>query len=265
MSSSRAQTTRVSSAPLSAENLHATCEAWAAGLQSRLESILVSPDLGLRCEATESRNGQARISVSNTAANGIVLSIQDEPRLQLEIDYELVLGEKSRMPTVHSSSFTLRPFAQRRPLLTLDYEREARSNTPAAHYNFHFEHDRIIDELLRTGAGRRGAIHRRTVRRGGTPRLAELHFPLGGHRFRPCLEDLIEHIWVEFGIDVHTQTARAAIRQGRREWRARQLKAAVADDPASAVEELRRHGYWVLRPFWSKATTATRDDRIEAY
>jgi len=79
------------------------------------------------------------------------------------------------------------------------------------------------------------------------PRLADLHFPIGGHRFRPCLEDILQMIWFEFGIDVR-DTALGALGEGRVRFRERQLAAAVGDDPDIAALELRRLGYSVESP-----------------
>jgi hypothetical protein len=233
---------------------------FAVELMLRLAEILPTGHLGFVADASPEPDGSARIAIASVFAGGIPLTIDQRPALQLEVDYKLMMSPYSRRATVVGSTFLVRPFDVGRPLFTVDYVRNARSNTPAAHYNLHFEHGSIETELLQTGAARRGKIHQKGVRAGNTPRLADLHFPTGGHRFRLCIEDVIEMLWIEFGIDVKS-TAKAAICDGRERWRAMQLKAAVSDDPESAAEELRALGYVVEEPV---SPQALRVDRIHA-
>jgi hypothetical protein len=69
--------------------------------------------------------------------------------------------------------------------------------------------------------------------------LGRLHFPVGGKRFRPCLEDVIEMLIVE-----HLVSGRDGWRDAVEEHRSRfhriQLMAAVRRDPDAAREELAR-------------------------
>ncbi|MFC0247381.1 hypothetical protein ACFFIO_02585 [Citricoccus parietis] len=92
--------------------------------------------------------------------------------------------------------------------------------------------------------------------------MQELHFPMGGHRFRPALEDVLEMLIDEFGID-NDQNAREALKRGRLVWRQTQTKSAVRDDPESAVEVLRGLGYDVT---WrgQGSEPESRVDRLQA-
>jgi hypothetical protein len=76
------------------------------------------------------------------------------------------------------------------------------------------------------------------------PAMRELHFPVGGPRFRPCLEDVLELLVVEFGVDCSDE-GREALRRGRVTWRTLQLATAVRDSPDIAVGTLRELGYTV--------------------
>ena len=69
--------------------------------------------------------------------------------------------------------------------------------------------------------------------------LARLHFPVGGRRFRPCLEDVVEMLIVE-GLAVGRDGWEQAIEEHRTWFRRIQLKAAVRDDPEAVREELER-------------------------
>ncbi len=79
------------------------------------------------------------------------------------------------------------------------------------------------------------------------PKLAELHFPLGGHRFRPCLEDLLEMLVSEFGVD-STKAGRESLRLGRERWRRQQTRSVVRDAPDEAVAILTELGYDITAP-----------------
>ena len=83
----------------------------------------------------------------------------------------------------------------------------------------------------------------------------------GGHRFRPCLEDVLEALANEFGIDVKDGW-REAIREGREEWRRMQLRAAVRDAPRDVAEVLRSMGYEVIDP---AEPPADRLDRLQSF
>jgi hypothetical protein len=74
--------------------------------------------------------------------------------------------------------------------------------------------------------------------------MSERHFPLGGPRFRPCLEDILEMFAVELRVDCSAE-GREALRRGRVSWRSLQLATAVRDSPEVAVSTLRDLGYTV--------------------
>lgn len=67
--------------------------------------------------------------------------------------------------------------------------------------------------------------------------LHMIHFPLGGARFRPCLEDVVELVVNEFGLDTQPDW-QERVRDGRVQWRRVQLAAAVRDDPQTARRTL---------------------------
>lgn len=81
-----------------------------------------------------------------------------------------------------------------------------------------------------------------------------LNFPLGGARFRPCLEDLLEFVIREFGIDT-VPGWEDVISVGRISWRHIQLAAAVRDDPDTARIALSELG----------ENAPTDEDRLAGY
>lgn len=97
-------------------------------------------------------------------------------------------------------------------------------------------------EAVMTGAGRRRT--KSTSKRSRLPNVTDLHFPLGGTRFRPCFEDVLEMLIHEFHLDVANEAAALEVLTERRaEWRTIQLSAAVRDDMECAARVLRNYGY----------------------
>ncbi|MBU5422211.1 hypothetical protein KQI48_06000 [Cellulomonas hominis] len=118
---------------------------------------------------------------------------------------------------------------------------------PAAHLNVHGHRDELVFAMMAAGARLRGRARASDVRRGRVPRVATLHFPLGGHRFRPAFEDVLEMLVREFGLDTRDGW-REALDASRRRSREVQLRAAVREDPASAAAVLGDLGWSVVAP-----------------
>jgi len=146
------------------------------------------------------------------------------------------------------------------PLFHYDYIAESSEDVASAHLNIHAHRDEVVFAMLAAGRTHRGKTRDYAVRKGTIPRVSSLHFPLGGHRFRPCLEDVLEFLIREFGLDTKDQW-RDVLQTSRRTWRERQLKAAVRDDPDSAAAALRALGYSITVP---ERTPARRLDRLNA-
>lgn len=109
--------------------------------------------------------------------------------------------------------------------------------------------------MARSGEGTRRAKERRNS--DEVPRLDELHFPLGGHRFRPCLEDVLEMLVEEFGVDCNLE-GRETLRKGREHWRRRQVGTVVRDAPEEAIKMLSQLGYEVTLADGHQAAPSNR-------
>ena len=108
-------------------------------------------------------------------------------------------------------------------IVRYEYDREPQNRYPPAHLHIHGELP-AIEQLPRIADRGRG--------------LSDLHFPVGGRRFRPCLEDLVEFVIVE-GIATPRKGWEAAIDEHRENFQASQLRAAVRRHPEHAIEILR--------------------------
>lgn len=118
------------------------------------------------------------------------------------------------------------------PLIRYEYEQKRNMNLPNAHIHVHAHRDEIV--WLKSG---------KTSRNSNRPLLSDIHFPVGGDRFRPCFEDFLSLVIEEFGIKTKTGY-RKVLNDGRVQWRQTQLKAAVRDNPLDAIEALDAMGLW---------------------
>lgn len=200
------------------------------------------------------------VSVKQDPADGIVLTVDNRPHLLLKVSFDCSFDGQSRFLAVDSSEVHVFAYVSpRQPLFRYEYERRA-SQVPAAHIHVHAHRDALTYVMTKSGAGTtRG---RRRTESEQVPVMQELHFPVGGHRFRPALEDILEMLIDEFGIDNATD-ARDALQRGRQTWRQTQTKSAVRDDPQSAVEVLEGLGYEVQ---WRREDEEPqpRPDRLQA-
>lgn len=186
---------------------------------------------------------------------GIPLLVSGRDVFRLKLQYNCELSESKAFLAVDKSSFKLFHKDTAEPILTFDYLRRPTSDIPAAHINFHTESPGLALAVEDSGV----------VRRGRQPgrRFSQLHIPVGGHRFRPCLEDVLEMTIVEFGIDAVSDW-RAELKTGRGMWREMQLKAAVRDQPRAAAEALQDLGYIVDWP-QDEPQPEWRLNKIEGY
>ena len=131
------------------------------------------------------------------------------------------------------------------PLYRYEYDRGITGGLPAAHLQVHAHRDGLTYVMARAG----NQTKRGRARAAGNevPRMSELHFPLGGHRFRPALEDVLEMLVTELGVD-HEEGRQRSLREGRRTWRLTQTQAVVRDSPRTAAASLRELGYTVTPP-----------------
>lgn len=155
---------------------------------------------------------------------GIPLTISAAPaRCYLHVMHTLV--QRYGVLITDQSSFGLYLDEQLgRNVFHYDYIRYPGNLYPAAHLQINAV-SATFDELC-------GQLDREAE-------LARLHFPVGGRRFRPCLEDVVEALIIE-GLAVGRPGWEQAVEEHRTWFHRIQLKAAVRDDPDAVREELAR-------------------------
>lgn len=205
--------------------------------------------------------GRDRIVVAQSPDTGIDLLVDGEKLVLLKVRYDCTFDHRGRFLAVERSHFHVSAAVSRKhPLFRFEYERSA-NRIPSAHFHIHAHRDSMTYLMVKSGSASRTG--RRRAEPGTLPTIQDLHFPLGGHRFRPCLEDVLTMLADEFGLDRHAD-AFAHWDAGRARWRARQLGGAVRDDPRTAAHALRALGYQVDWSGVPEAEPEAREDRLRS-
>ena len=192
--------------------------------------------------------GRLVVSLKSPAGNKFVVKLAEE-KMPLLVDGKVVgylgfsmdqqLDRSGQFLKTTGSKITVSSKIDKTPLVRLEYDAGMRS-APIAHWQVHAERG-AMSFLL-------GRAHLRDASRVAKPHdFSSLHFPLGGERFRPCMEDVIQFLIQDCGID-SLPGWRDVIERGRESWRRMQLRSAVRDAPEDAANVLRDLGYVVEHP-----------------
>ncbi|WP_215547552.1 hypothetical protein [Amycolatopsis sp. CA-230715] len=151
------------------------------------------------------------------------------PRFFLGLHFRLTPDHVHEHLMVESSVFTVSLTEDpSRPLFHYDYERDKGDGYPEAHLQI------CASSPDWDQAG---------IRLDGSGRLLEkLHLPVGGRRFRPAVEDIIEFLVCE-QLAEGRPGWRTAVEEGRQRFQEKQLRAAVRKHPdvaRAALEESHR-------------------------
>lgn len=169
-----------------------------------------------------------------------------EARLWLRTAFQVRMGAEGEYLAVQQSVFAL-VIDQRsmRPAIRVEYDREkgsepddavlGRHRRSAAHVQIHG-----ASEELAYVQGLNGEV--------GIRGLEKFHIPVGGRRFRPSLEDFLEFLWAERLIPAMHDGWDDVLVRHRSNWLALQLRAAVRNDPGSAIAQLEAMGYSIGPP-----------------
>lgn len=159
------------------------------------------------------------------ARTGIPLTTGNkDPRLFLGLSYRLAPDSHSQYLMVESSALVVATDKSlSEELFHYDYERNKADGYPEAHL-----------QVCATSETWKKACTRPD---GTTRELSRLHFPVGPRRFRPTIEDLIEFLLVEKLTPGHPGWP-DVINASREEFRIKQLRAAIRNDPETARQML---------------------------
>ncbi|MEV6409822.1 hypothetical protein AB0M58_44180 [Streptomyces bobili] len=182
--------------------------------------------------------------------------------LQMGDDRLFTLGHLLDKRTLTAQRFPLKPRAPKVELwmdvsfqLRLDAEREhlmvhksfvgVFGSKDAKHGLFHYDYERdkadgYPDAHLQVYGESALFSALNDPKRDAGRSLAQLHFPVGGKRFRPCLEDVIEFLVVERIVD-HKDGYEKVLESGRERFRRNQLMAAMRRDPVTVDTFIERY------------------------
>ncbi|MER6534343.1 hypothetical protein ABT215_11130 [Streptomyces sp900105755] len=186
-----------------------------------------------------------RVRVSPISADEkvqrIAVSVNGESVLSLMVRYYCCWDGSSTFLATDQADIHVHYAGISDPLIRFEYVRRSKE-PPGAHIQVHAHRDEMAYLLRLADAGR----PRQGFRRRRLPRLSEMHLPVGGHRLRPALEDVLLFLKREFAIDTE-QGWRTVLDEHLVNWRKIQLMSAVRDAPEAAAEVLRTMGYEVTR------------------
>ena len=208
---------------------------FAGGLTELLNGTVTD---GIRLRSYMDQRGRAVIGYNVREANPVgdcvPLTISRSPaRLYLSVLHTLEMDDSGSNLTTNRSSYTLQADNETASILTYDFVREPPNEFPEAHIHIHGEAE-VLVRLLRAGGRDKS-------------KPADLHLPVGGRRFRPCLEDIIEFCILERLVTPRKGWEKA-LNRSRDDYRQRQLRTAVHHDPFTAAQVLERAGWQVTEP-----------------
>lgn len=153
--------------------------------------------------------------------------------IHLDLLHTLDLDHSGEFLTTSRSTYTIRAEDAETSIVTFDFVRKPPNPYPEAHIHLHGPSEALQRMLDSCGLAER--------------KPADLHIPVGGRRFRPCLEDIIEFCILE-ELVTPREGWQDAVERGRQEYHEQQLRAAVRRFPAQAAEALTNEGWQVTKP-----------------
>lgn len=164
--------------------------------------------------------------------------------LKIGVSFQVHLDSTGEFLAVHQSYFSLL-INPNRPVIRIEYVRGAgyepddpikgRHTRSAAHVQIH-------------GASEGLAIIQGHHGHAPLKPLEKFHFPVGGRRFRPSLEDFIQFLESEQLLVGLKSGWQAVLDRHRAKWLEIQVRSTVKGEPEVAADQLRRLGYTVNSP-----------------
>jgi hypothetical protein len=224
---------------VTARSLAEQADSFAQELQGLLDGVLPGQRVIRSVQAADGRRYVVRPEGDDVQARRLPLTIDGEQLASLQLDIYLSLDRVGRYLKATRSDVVVHSVLDRQPLVRLEYRADMQ-DAPVAHWQFHAERGAFTHLLSHASRTRP-----RQVRRPHD--LSALHLPVGGERYRPCLEDVLQFLVEDCGVDA-VPGWRTAVTAGRERWRRRQLASAVRDAPGVAVRILGELGYRVEPP-----------------
>lgn len=217
---------------------------FAQRIETLLQNVLGGRDDGYVAEpeGIPLREGRTGYRITQKNVRGIPLNSDGETVASLLFRFQCSCRNENSWLQIDKSVIMITAEPEHMPLFHYDYNRGRTSETPGAHINIFGSNDAATRIMLSCGKGPRGKNRRKKyINDGAFPTFSTLHFPVGGDRFRPGLEDMLQMSVYEFHIDV-TDEWEKSLNYSRAEYRERQLKALVREYPDLAWDALTENG-----------------------
>jgi hypothetical protein len=171
--------------------------------------------------------------------------IENAPAFGLKIRYLVSLDASQERLIVSKSWTTVFEISQKpRPVMRWEYVRDGglepgfpskrKHSRHAAHLQIHGWSEVLSDFSLKADLKPKKVI---------SGSLHNLHFPVGGRRFRPSIEDILEFLADHGFVSAFHPGGEKILNESRDEWLKIQLKAAISDDVPTAISALKELGH----------------------
>lgn len=219
---------------------------FAAELQSTLDLVLPGERTIVATRASDSDHrfvvGPEGAQVSDRR---LPLYVHGEHLANLAVSMYLDLDRTGQHLKTVKSDVIVHSKLDSKPLLRYEYL-STMTSSPIAHWHVHAERGALSHLLARAHEHHPGLVK-------APHDMSSLHIPVGGERYRPCIEDVLQFLVADCGVDAHQDWERA-ICDGRERWRLRQLASAIRDVPGEAGRILGELGWTVTPPEYGPST-----------
>lgn len=212
------------------------------------------------------RRGVVRFTIDTEDSVEIPLMINGVHTLSMVVYYQGTWDTREKYIKILRADVDVLPARKTAPLWRYEFEADKGERFPCAHLQVHAHRDEFIHAMVQADKGKAGQRRQAALgnaKAGAPPQFSDVHFPLGGPRMRPCVEDVLNMLISEFEID-HEPDAQNVIDEGRARWRRLQAATIVRDSPAEAVRVLKEElGYKITPPDTGHASERT--DRLKRF
>lgn len=219
-------------------DLHSRAAAFAQEMQDTISGVL--PGGFQFISVAHGGRYVVRPDGDEAARQRVPLFVDGEQLATLGVQVYLGLDSSGRYLKAWRSKVAVHSTLDRTSLVRQEFDAETSESVPLSHWHVHADRGSLSHLLGRAHAVRAGVVRK-------PHDMSSLHFPVGGERFRPCIEDVLEFLVREFGID-HEPGWETAVRAGRERWRRMQFRSTVRDLQDEAADVLRSYGWSVKAP-----------------
>jgi len=181
--------------------------------------------------------------------DGFSLFTNKKPNFHIEAQWTCRYDAYGQWLRVERSGFKVfNGIEDKRPIFRYEYDSTNGQNLPSAHIHFHGDHPDMNHGAFEDCGD--GSSRSKRRQKGKKKKLSDLHFPVGGSRFRPILEDVLLMLIEEYGINPkkgRKETIKL-LEENVEKWRIIQAQTIVREVPSIAVNALKEMGYTITPP-----------------